>query len=264
MLVGNSISAAESPAPRWFNIELIVFEQYFPSGYAEHWLPTPNLQFPENLVRFPSMSSDSNVADMFKEQAFDGTLKEDLVTLKKARGQRVLFSKQWQQGLLDKENAPSIYIRGDKTINGTPELSGSINISVERYLHIRTNLWLAKFEEAKQTDNPKDSPLENISLVDQTEGVKPVRPEPTEVHLPTPYFGSQRERNSRPFNDAPLLLDSANELEQEATFASSVFLLNHNRRLRSMETHYIDHPALGVLVRIEPIKEAESTGTSEE
>ena len=247
------VAAQETPEPRWFSIQLIIFEQYFQPGYAEHWLPASELSYPENLVRFPSASSQSHVEAMFKELEFDGSLSEDLATLTRARGQRVLFSKHWQQGLLDKDNAPSIFIQGGKTINSNPELSGSINISVERYLHIHTNLWLAKFDAPQKTDS--NLTLNNGFLLDKAETNNHTT-EQLGVSLPTPYFGSQRNRNNRTAQSntttANNIIDSDISTSLDSP-ASAVYLLKHKRRLRSKETHYIDHPALGILVRIEPI-----------
>ena len=37
-----------------------------------------------------------------------------------------------------------------------------------------------------------------------------------------------------------------------------VVTLRQTRRMRSMETHYIDHPSIGILIRIEPVPDADN------
>lgn len=216
--------------PRWFSIEVIVFEQYMNPGYAENWSDRPELGFPEDLVRFPSESRHNSQPQLFSELPFDGHLQKAKKKIQRARDQRVLFSRRWEQGLLDKENAPYIYIRGGEREGPHRELEGSLQISVERYLHVKTKLWLTRFKSAENsTSNAVDS---DSAAVEAEADLLLDDPEP--FALPSPPFRSTRDLGPSP------------AVEQ-------VYLFDQERRLRSKETHYLDHPLLGMLIRIEPL-----------
>ncbi|MFK7730037.1 MAG: CsiV family protein [Pseudomonadales bacterium] len=216
--------------PRWFSIEVIVFEQYMNPGYAENWSNRPELDFPEDLVRFPSESRHNSQPQSFSELPFDAHLQKAKNKIQRARDQRVLFSRRWEQGLLDKENAPYIYIRGGEREGPHRELEGSLQISVECYLHVKSKLWLTRFKSAENmTANAFESDTGAIEddsdlLLDELEPFA----------LPKPPFRSTRD------------LGPSTPVEQ-------VFLFDQERRLRSKETHYLDHPVLGMLIRIEPL-----------
>lgn len=223
-------SLLAQPEPRWFSIEVIVFEQYMNPGYAENWSARPELGFPEDLVRFPSESRNNSQPQFFSELPFEGHLQKAKKKIQRARDQRVLFSRRWEQGLLDKEHAPYIYIRGGEREGPHRELEGSLQISVERYLHVKSKLWLTRFQSAQSlTGNSSDSePLYSEAESDMyLDDLEPFA-------LPEPPFRSTRD------------LGPSTPVEQ-------VFLFDQERRLRSKETHYLDHPLLGMLIRIEPL-----------
>lgn len=218
------------PEPRWFSIEVIVFEQYMNPGYAEYWPERPELGFPEDLVRFPSDSTHNSQPQFFNELPFDAHLQKAKKKIERARDQRVLFSRRWEQGLLDKENAPYIYIRGGEREGPHRELEGSLQISVERYLHVKSKLWLTRFRsEESLTGNTYGSETTDLDLESDL-----LLDDPELFALPKPPFRSTRD------------LGPGAPVEQ-------VFLFDQERRLRSKETHYLDHPLLGMLIRIEPL-----------
>ncbi|MEM8499074.1 MAG: CsiV family protein [Pseudomonadota bacterium] len=218
------------PEPRWFSIEVIVFEQYMSPGYAEYWPDRPEIGFPENLVRFPSESQNNSLPEFFSELPFDAQLQKAKKKIERARDQRVLFSRRWEQGLLDKENAPYIYIRGGDRAGPHRELEGSLQISVERYLHVKSKLWLTRFKSADSVaadvfdTNTASMEVDSDIFLDDLEPFA----------LPEPPFQSTTD------------LGPSIPIEH-------VFLFDQERRLRSKETHYLDHPLLGMLIRIEPL-----------
>ncbi len=235
---GTAETEASPPDARWFSIEMIVFEQYLNPSYAEHWPERPELGFPENLVRFPSESRHNSQPEFFRELSFDeATLRPARDKLRRAAGQSVLFYRRWQQGLLDKANAPYIYIRGGERFGQHRELEGSIQVSVERYLHVNLKLWLSRFEEAtivQETFEPNEANLPDaLDTMGQDEWSMDMEFEP--FQLPTPPF-----KGSRDYGPDPSI--------------KIVYPLQQERRLRSQETHYIDHPALGILIRIERLE----------
>lgn len=48
--------------------------------------------------------------------------------------------------------------------------------------------------------------------------------------------------------------------ERERAVAPPVYVLDQRRRMRSDELHYLDHPAIGVLVKVTPVEESAETG----
>lgn len=231
LLTSNGAAAAE---PRWFTIELIVFKQWVAPNYAEHWPTNVVLGYPENLIRFPSESRNNSQPDSFQETDFNGSLLAIRDTLAQKRGQRVLYSRRWHQGLLDKESAPHLYIYGGEKTGSNHELEGSIQISVERYLHVKSNLWLSKFGsgDGAAAGSNASAALENTAATFDDEFSDGFDEAP--IRLPGPPFA----RLGQSAGQAPV---------------ETVYLSNQDRRLRSKETHYIDHPALGIVIRIEPL-----------
>lgn len=202
-------------------------------GYAEYWTDRPELGFPDNLVRFPSESRNNSQPELFSELSFDGHLQKAKQKIQRARDQRVLFSHRWEQGLLDKEHAPYVYIRGGEREGPHRELEGSLQISVERYLHVKAKFWLTRFKSAEGSANSTyeaDPPIDQLDSDSALGGFDELEP----FTLPAPPFTSTGDLGSTP------------AVEQ-------VFLFDQERRLRSKETHYLDHPVLGMLIRIEPL-----------
>ncbi|MFK8019423.1 MAG: CsiV family protein [Pseudomonadales bacterium] len=237
-LLATTSTAADETEPRWFSIELIVFEQFLNPSYAENWPAIPELNYPDNLVRFPSESRHNSQPELFTELPFEGHLQTPKAKLKRARGQRVVFSRRWEQGLLGKDDAPYIYIRGGERSGKHRELEGSIQVSVERYLHIRMNLWLSKFADELEMKAIGETQMQDGKMQDLSPSI--------EVEL-----------EQEPFLLPELPFRSTSNFGPHAPL-ESVFLLKQERRLRSRETHYIDHPAMGIVLRIEPLPERSS------
>ena len=61
---------------------------------------------------------------------------------------RVLFHEAWQMPVYGKNRKRTLPIRiqGGQRINNRYELDGTITVSVARYLHVDTNLFLSKFQ----------------------------------------------------------------------------------------------------------------------
>lgn len=238
---------------RWFSIELIVFQQYMSPSYAENWPRNPNLEYPENLVQFPSDSTQNSLMNTFYEVDFQGRLSAAKKKLERARGQRILFAKRWHQGLLPKNEAPYVYIEGGKKNGAHHELEGAIQISVERYLHFKGRFWYSIFGEAE----PARQAFEASVITIDSQG--------NQIENEAPLDASRDDSIS-----TDVLDDAFEDLDQEIILplpdfrqgapgmdvmpVQKVYLFDQERRLRSKQTHYIDHPTLGVMLRIEPLK----------
>ncbi len=76
---------------------------------------------------------------------------------------RVLFHEAWKMPIYGKKHSVPIRIQGGKRYNGRYELDGSIRLSVARYLHVDTQLFLSKFQTA--TDQGSSSSKRVLSQV---------------------------------------------------------------------------------------------------
>ncbi len=184
--------------------------------------------------------------------------------VKKIRGAhryRLLFSGSWPQKLNPRASATPILIQGGDPVGQHFELEGYIKIALERYLHIDTDLWLSDFGQG-------------AAILQHAEGFAPSEEELQAARrsefpaLPTPFpvndpdfqprqeqeenqddaLSSDPETEARPASNLDLL--SAND---SSYFVERTVVLRQNRRMRSGEVHYLDHPMFGVLVKITPI-----------
>jgi hypothetical protein len=153
---------------------------------------------------------------------------------------RILFHQAWLQPLQEGQAAPSIII--DRSGDGElwPRLQGSIRLTLSRYLHLETNLWLNTAGDylPGQWRMPPP-PLAPPSLI--VEGLP--EPEPAEE----PYFLT-------PEDEAVIAGDDGAGLEEpeDAYPFRHAVLLSQKRRMRSEEVHYLDHPLLGAVVKVTP------------
>ncbi|MEJ2531531.1 MAG: CsiV family protein [Halioglobus sp.] len=151
---------------------------------------------------------------------------------------RILFHQAWLQPFREGQDGPSIILDRSGDEEQWPRLQGSIRLSLSRYLHLETNLWLNTTGEylPGQWRMPAP-PLAPPSLI--VEGLVPEAETAEE-----PYFVT-------PEDEAVIAGDSLQEPEDAYPFRHAV-LLKQKRRMRSEEVHYLDHPLLGVVVKMTP------------
>lgn len=241
LLMATHISAEE----RWFQIELLIFE----NPQLETDNPESFINFNENEVETKRTISLLERIESSSDLALDFELAVDPKTLtalmpldsnvqqlsvqknaiERAR-RRILFHEAWNQPIPNKSNVIPMTISGGNEYAEQTELSGSIAIYVERYLHVNSRLRLTRFEE---TNNPFD-----IITFDS-----PISSNSFEMRL-----------------DDTTDLNNTNLFDAQESFSQAVFYipteqanLIENRRLRSRQLHYFDHPRFGMLVYITPI-----------
>lgn len=173
-----------------------------------------------------------------------------------SKNYRVLFHQSWRQAIKAKANSHSIIIESDSHIGDYPELQGSIQLSVSRYLHLQTQLWLNMTELPWVEDEPRSTPPPPPNSYDSPWGfVLPINiaaidtwPEKSSPLIHSPETQAQQHL---------LNLDrrQREQLENIKTsrypYAGAV-LMNQQRRMRSSEEHYIDHPLFGLIIKITP------------
>jgi Peptidoglycan-binding protein, CsiV len=279
--------AADAPIERWYQIEMTVFTHEASPLDQELWSPGKlSLGFPENLQRLGSVSdylqlddwtvlspaafttstttpaissvpqvgiTTSNPAaltpplpgaqllsapilvgplpfapaesfrlpDLAREGFFALPPEAHRLTatnraLNQSAQYRILFHNAWRQPIPRRNAAAAIGIVGGRQYSEHSELEGSVIFyfnNAEDRLIFNGNLWLSSF-------NTQDNSTEEWNL--------PV--------IPGVLVGAG---------------ESTSEPPQEY-FVNRILQLREVREMRELELHYLDHPALGVLVQITP------------
>jgi hypothetical protein len=161
------------------------------------------------------LKNDGNASEEFSLLAAnERVLNPHAATVSKG-GYSLLYHQAWRQMIYGRKT--HIAISGGKTFNGHQELEGSISLSVGQYLRIQSNLWLTQFV-----------PVNTQLSTNLTQ---------TWPELPT----------------IPGTLNDESEKSQDYLI-KRIVKLNQERSMRSNEIHYIDHPLLGIIVKIVPVE----------
>jgi len=241
-------------AERWYRVELLIYKQKpVPGTVEEVWPHEISLSYPANWVKLKSQEEYIANPHPHPVLAFwlsriktspytpfvlqgESTKSFSKISKQIERFEAgVLFHGVWWQPFIqnDTRDPLAILIKAGKQYGDHAELEGSVSIKLSRYLHLSTNLWLSEFASPVPDSASSTTPLTNPW---------PSLPLPPDQLLPL-------------VPDATLPTDAAIHLETvipESYQPSQVILINQSRRMRSEETHYIDHPKLGIVVRITP------------
>ena len=171
--------------------------------------------------RLPDVERDAFVALPATAHDFTQTNR----ALSESSAYRVLTHLAWRQPVMRAGNATPIAITGGRQFGDHHELEGTLTIrfnqSRDRVL-LDTHLWLARFSAlAPQADALRESPQA--------------------LQLPT-----------APSADARVSDADEDDREQTRFYVTEVFPMQDSRAMRSNEFHYLDHPAIGVLVQVFP------------
>lgn len=186
--------------------------------------------------------------------------------ISRSKNMRVLFHQAWRQPVLGRDQARSIKIESEANTD-YPVLQGSIKLYVSRYLHLESNLWL----NHTRADLPSDWAMPAPPLA-PTSAPRSIDYE-FRVALPAQaYFDppgvvlddlASVLLEGIDMATLPARLDAVGEpivALDEAEFLALRFytpfnhavLLQQQRRMRSGELHYIDHPHLGLMIKLTP------------
>ena len=267
----------EAKTDTWYQVELIVFSH--PAGNdAEQWDATPNLAYPSasrllaDEVSTPVVISQPEQAAPtapLQPAAFtilpssQQALRNKAAAIQRSSRYQILFHEAWNQQMTDQANALPIVLDRSGDGGAWPELQGTIKLYVARYLYLETNLWLnTRGEYLPGSWRMPAPPIGPSSLIFEA-------PEPElELELEQP----QREtitadpaidlESQRVPSTLITITKRAETLEPIYPFRHAV-RLHQTRRMRSGEVHYIDHPMLGVIVKITPLPDPRSQAKSQ-
>lgn len=225
-LSAESFAEDEKPAKkkiRWYKVEMIIFSQQDLFNDERH-ISDIELSYPNNLRRLtdsPAAPSQPFVSLPKNEM----TLMPDHTSLNHAAGYRVLYHKMWRQPGFGIKDSPWILVQGGKATGDHHELEGSIRLVRNRHLHIQTDLWKTKFISPNTQSN-------FISTDQQSWPSLPPKPGFGNQAGESQIEGHQLERNTASNN------------------ISDIVTLKQSTRLTRNELTYMDHPNMGVIVRV--------------
>jgi hypothetical protein len=225
--VNSSVASAQN-AGRWYQVEVLIFKRnnltsnpiksaIGANGQTEVWRNDISLQYPQKyrFINNPLSSSTHQLGGYS-------------YILKRNENFEVLFHKAWNQQMWGEKRSIPLIIQAGQRHGDHRELEGSINIHIGRFLHFTTNLWLSEFIygnndlQNSSTYWPALPTLNNVSVDSNANTIN------NESSDADPFLTSQ----ARP---------------------SRIVQFTERRSMRSKETHYIDHPEMGILVRMLPI-----------
>ena len=259
-------SSSSYSQERWFQIELSIFTNEDLLGRnAEYWEPSDSkLSHPSNARKLTSLgdflgydqgsietlmeddslsqediekivredqlkniqpnvnidSPDFKLIDFSRDDFVqlspdDSDFQQTNRTLERDPEHRLLFHGLWRQAVQQKSNAVPIYIEGGLAYGDYHELQGSATIRFnesEDRLVIDAQLWLIEFSIIKTSELDWELP------------------------------------------EIPETLKSQNSVTSSSLtyYANKVYSMNQSREMRSNEFHYLDHPAIGIIIIVKP------------
>lgn len=158
---------------------------------------------------------------------------------------RVVFHEAWRQPLTAIEKSPALLLRGGNRYGDHYELQGYLYLGISRFLHLHTNLWFTHFapNHGQLPEHWPILPVEPMGLSSGSDtGVRESDSSASGSALPSQTWATDEMDNA--FTD----------LKESPYVINQIVTLQQKRRLRSGELHYIDHPKLGILIKITPEK----------
>ena len=175
---------------------------------------------------------------------------------------KTLFHETWVQPVRDERSALPLIIDRSGDTGEWPRLQGSVKLHISRFLHLNTNLWLNTPGGYLPGDWQMPAP--------------PLGPPSLIVEEPEPEADDYFISDSQPAAEMPMTEALEGDLVEQEDLGPRypwrhAVLMQQKRKMRSKEVHYLDHPLLGVVIKLMPLDEeqlqeladAERTGQGE-
>ena len=220
----NIAQAEEGIAPKLieYDVEVIILEDAHARYInSEYWHENPDLDIPVTETDAGTEISEKNNNEKMKKGNFR-TIKpvilgQEYKRINNSSEYNVLFYGAWRQAGLDENNAFEIKIEDlDNTHKTKSEnsITGQLKLVLSRYLHIYGELDYQRPVDPSSIDNKSNDDTSGNNAVTAT-----------------------TEENQG------VIVKTENN-----------YPINIHRRMRSKELHYIDHPLVGMLIQINPVK----------
>jgi|GEM_PF-1823528 len=241
------VYSSSSLAARWYSVEVILFEHLDDDGLeSEYWESDPGLpdyQETSNRLGIDTLSAQAFPAQPYRLISYDNRrLRRYYNSLKSSRRYRPIFFKGWTMPVQNNRKKQTLYLEipresaANRDVSAgfgssTPMLEGTLKITVGRFLHVHTDFLYRRNVKVPviEATAPLDSPIT------------------TELGAPD-----------------TVVSDAVASAQTPTTYVTELrsFKVNAHRRMRSKKIHYIDHPAIGMLVLFHPIKARSSVEVS--
>lgn len=269
------LCAAQANAERWYRVELLAFSQQG-GELSEKWPAKPELVYPaegrfllnpsEVTVAAKPIDASTDDADSFQNDADEAEPRPSLpaftklpesrkgfgdaaATMARSSRYKVLFHETWIQPVGSKSAALPLILDRSGDTGSWPLLQGSVKLWLSRYLHLETNLWLnTQGNYLKGEWRMPSAPLGPRAVASSAgnalyAGEQPIVP---------PAQREQSNEINQYWNES-----EPTEASETGYPYRHAIALKQKRRMRSKEVHYIDHPMLGLMIKLTPLKTSE-------
>lgn len=249
LLFSTQITAAAEAEQetRWYDVEVIIFSQTSQQFRdSELWpmdVSLPDMENARSLL--PTAKSGATAA---KPVAFsvlgndELTLDDEAARIKAAPELELLLHLGWRQPGLPQDQAVTIQVHDgmleDGSINASGKtmapvephrMEGTLKLVLSRYLHIYTDLlYREPLPESFSSDMLNTNPAVESAPLQTTAAMAEKATEPDLFALAANPFNSDMMPRYR------------------------IYRMQQSRRMRSSELHYLDHPVLGMVIRVTP------------
>lgn len=196
------------------------------SGISTNTLTPPVTPTPVLVGPRPYAPGESFQLPDFEREAFlalpepDHDFTSSNRAISQSSAYRLLFHSAWRQPITRRSAATAVAVSGGRVFNGRSELEGSVSLyfnNAEDRVIFDSNLWLSTFSTSASSEEGWALPV-------------------------LPAVMARRE----------VTASMDNETQTIEYFVNRIMQLRQTRDMRSDEFHYIDHPAMGILVQITP------------
>jgi hypothetical protein len=249
-------SALPAYAAKLYQVELVVFANE-PYSYErkETWPNDIELTLPRPLQLLrdadgiaPGASADMNTFESLPRESL--ALKNEAAALSRS-GHRILLHKAWLQPIGGVASARNVYLEGGNSVEPFHELAGTLRLSLQQFVHIDTNLWLARFVSSTAASAPAAAPRPATARA-----LTAATAEATTTNWPLPPL-PPRQSDSVIDGDNATATESGGDidalLKKEVT-VERVVLMQQHRRLKQTELN----PLFGALIVVTPYGATES------
>lgn len=256
--------ALPAMAARQFDIEVIVFKHDDTRAQInESWAE----QLPEIDLKPTGRLDDANYrarkgVQLLPRSAYQLNPQEQ--ALRQRSGYQVLLHSAWRQGDRGRLSAPIFHIQAGKNFAGQYDADGNPKGShkvLPNYITDNVATTAPTSDSRNSTVYELDGRLqvyvEHYLYTDVMLDLKEPTLRPITVSSETP--DQQGDVESQPLamqtTDEPSSANTAVETATDSRYFLKSFRMDQKRRMRSGETHYFDHPKMGMIVQVRRVAE---------
>jgi hypothetical protein len=190
-----------------------------------------------NLERDDHLRLPSNLSDFAQTNR----------ALSRSPEHKLLFHGVWRQPVLFENEAKAILVEGGERYGNQSELQGSLTIRFNENsdrVVLDADIWLTEFVIDDSLNSLETNMQATAEVKEAAELSTAMSTAPIRWQLP---------KLPTTIAEGPLqILRNRLQTDKSQYRAQNVFHMLQSRAMRSNEFHYMDHPALGIVVQVEP------------